>query len=140
MKTFQRILTSLLAMTLVAGPYAMAAPTHMNVDIPFAFYVSNKLLPAGSYTINMAGVGAAVEISDRKGNTAFAITSNQRNPLALDSGARIVFKRYGETAFLSEIYSSGVGEGILLATSQTEHRTVRGDEVPARIAILERQG
>ncbi len=74
-------------------------------DIPFAFSVDYKTLPAGEYTVQtVASAGDAILIKSVDGNI-----STVRHAEAIELGkektsARLVFHRYGQRYFLAEVW------------------------------------
>ena len=107
---------AVLVMLNVATP-AMAQSSAMNVTIPFDFHAGRSILPAGSYTV--IKVGDAIQISDRQGHAAFVLSGAVPNPAAkLDS--QIVFNRYGDERYLSEVRWLGYSEARGLAKTTKE--------------------
>jgi hypothetical protein len=72
----------------------------IKVTVPFEFHAADKTLPAGTYTV--AKRGDAILISDGRGNAA-AVLANPVQNKAYKLDDMLVFKRYGETRFLSEV-------------------------------------
>jgi len=107
-----------LAIVTVPAP-AMAQTTAMSVAIPFSFHVGTKTLPAGTYIVNRTG--EAIKISDSNGHSAFVISTAVPNPAAnLDS--QLVFNRYGDECYLSEVRWLGytTGRGLIKSTNEVE--------------------
>jgi len=114
-----RLAKGRLAMVILAGAVlailnvpapALAQSSAMVVTIPFDFHAGNTTLPAGTYTVNRSA--EAIQISDAKGHSAFVVSTAVPNPAAkLDN--QLVFNRYGDEAYLSEVrwmgYSAGRG-------------------------------
>lgn len=102
---FSKVLLSLpIALLAATTSYAQT----VKAEIPFEFSVGQKVLPAGTYTFDSSltpGV-VCVRSANRKEN-AMAIANNAGNPN--HSGTpKIVFSRYGENHFLSQVvYDSG---------------------------------
>jgi hypothetical protein len=91
----------------------------MTVAIPFDFHVGDKTLPAGTYIVNRTG--EAIQVSDSKGHTAFVISTAVPNPAAnLDN--QLVFNRYGEDSYLTEVRWLGysTGRGLRKSTKEIE--------------------
>ena len=86
------------------GRHAVAA------KVPFEFIVGAKTLAAGQYNMRVigdAGQALSIQSADAK-NRAIRLT-NATAPQR-DKRAKLVFHRYGNTYFLSEV-SEGGGEG-----------------------------
>jgi len=98
---------------------ALAQATAMSVTVPFAFHVGEKTLPAGEYIVHRRG--EAIEISGKTGNAIFAISTAVPNPASkLDN--QLVFNRYGEDCYLSEVRWLGytTGRGLLKSAKEVE--------------------
>ena len=96
---------------------AHAQSSKIRVKIPFAFHAAETALPAGTYTIERRG--DAIRISDRNGHTA-AVLANAVDNDGVNLGNRVVFNRYGDTLFLSEVRWTGYSSARHLITSSAE--------------------
>jgi hypothetical protein len=111
-------LAGALAILNVPAP-ALAQSGAMSVTIPFDFHVGSKTLPAGTYIVNRQG--EAIQISDSRGHAAFVISTPVPNPAAnLDN--QLVFNRYGNDSYLSEVRWLGysTGRGLAKTTNEVE--------------------
>lgn len=107
--------------TLLTANSAKAQSSLVKVDVPFAFTVNNAYLPAGSYLFGFDSTHPELlVIRDRK----YAIkardlgqpeSTSQGNPHAL------IFHRYDDQYFLSEVRLSA-SEGIELSAAKSEKR------------------
>jgi len=84
---------------------AFAQTRIVKADVPFDFVVGTKTMPAGHYTFAMNGAGA-LRISQLNGPQVAGIVAA---PVAGSENAtpRVLFHRYGNRAFLAEVW---VGE------------------------------
>jgi len=82
-----------------------AQSTVMQASIPFDFYIADTLMPAGNYTVSPLAGRAVLSFAGRNGHAATVLTLPvwNRNP---DTN-RLVFNRYGNTYFLSELDWAG---------------------------------
>jgi hypothetical protein len=132
MKIHIYALAALLMLT--AATSALAQSQALSATIPFDFYVSGKLLPAGTYVITPTSHGEAILVSDRTGNSAFVITvGSARNHSA--SLSRVVFRQYGSASFLTTIYWTGFQNGKMVATSKMEKELAKIEVSPSPITI-----
>ncbi len=93
--------------TLVMSGYAYSG--RIMVDIPFAFTAGKATLPAGKYTVEQAGVinnTLLIRDAEGKGKTYLTVMSNDTMQRE-QSKAKLVFHRYGDTYFLSQIWEAG---------------------------------
>ena len=92
----------------------------LNARIPFEFIVGDKTLAAGQYEVNAVGITQeALAIRGRESNDAVIRLTMTREPKE-NKPARLVFHRYGNTYFLSEVWEGGDGVGRQLKESAQE--------------------
>jgi hypothetical protein len=93
----------------------------VKVNVPFDFAVSDKMFPAGPYTMLQVPLG--VSIQDERGVTvAMALANNVTGRSVSDKG-QIVFHCYGERrCFLSEVWSptQATGRELLMSGSESD--------------------
>ncbi|HWN10696.1 MAG TPA: hypothetical protein VNO50_15765 [Pyrinomonadaceae bacterium] len=132
-KEFLKGLTMLLAIVAVAFATAVAANAQVSrvassetsnnlmAVIPFEFTLDYKTMPAGEYlvqTLGTAGNGLLIQSIDGK-TSAFRPSEaieRERNR----GNARLVFHRYGERYFLSQVWCGGDSAGRQLMKSRDE--------------------
>lgn len=89
----------------------------VNASIPFEFIVGDKTLAAADYRIDTVGEALAIRSAGAKNNVvrlANAMTPKERK------SACLVFHRYGNTYFLSEVWEGGDRIGRRLVESRQE--------------------
>jgi hypothetical protein len=110
----------------------------IRVNIPFAFLVADKKLPAGEYLIGRAldsGDSVLLIRSEEGRVNALRPTSPIETLAPKDARtaaeATVVFHRYGDQFFLSEVWPPGATEGRMLTESRSEReakaRTLTGN-------------
>jgi len=109
---------TVLAILNVPAP-ALAQSSAMIVATPCDFHAGGVTLPAGTYIVNRQG--EAIQISDSKGHTAFLISTAVPNPAAKQDN-QLVFNRYGDDCYLSEVRWLGYsnGRGLMKSTKEVE--------------------
>lgn len=102
---------------------AQPADNFLTIDIPFAFHLNNKQLPAGAYTFKrvpqMPNV-LFVENADK--SLSVMVLTNQ---VELPSGpleTSLTFNEYGEKRFLSEVKIAWRGFKYTMIKSRVEHK------------------
>jgi hypothetical protein len=103
-------------------------------DIPFAFTVANHTLPPGRYTVTRTSEKILwVFNSQNQGTIAL---SNRIEGKARDS-SKLVFNRYGNAYFLSEVWVAGsrIGRGVLRSRSEKESAGKRAEMEIAALQI-----
>jgi hypothetical protein len=103
-------------------------------DVPFAFVSGNRTLQAGQYFIEIGQ--ARVRFLDASRHQVQGIFSNTQACNLKAEQPRLVFHRYGETYFLSQIWSSAYK--IDLPTSRTEYQlraSMKADQGTVTLAM-----
>ena len=85
-------------------------------DIPFAFTVANHALPAGRYTVTRFGE-TTLRISSPH-NQGMVMLTQAVEGKAPESKGKMVFHRYGDAYFLSEVWVAANGTGRKLLQSR----------------------
>jgi hypothetical protein len=112
---------AMFVITASANAQSLARPTRVNV--PFDFIVANKKLPSGEYLISRkqpteGDLLLAITNKDNHVNTvSFTVPVQVLTPT--DKG-KLVFHRYGEQYFLSELWPAGATTGRVVAKSRAE--------------------
>jgi hypothetical protein len=103
----------------VTAGSALAQDHKVTATVPFNFTVEGRTLPAGNYTIGSdANSPQLLTIADRKdGVTVMAITIPDAS---YGADNKLVFHRYGNQYFLSEVRSTNSSMRCHLATSKQE--------------------
>ena len=103
---------------------AKGQSTQAVAKVPFEFIVGDKALPSGQYTVRAVSDTnkAALMISGK--SSAIRLT-NEIQPNPNKTQARLVFHRYGERYFLSEVWMGADSTGRQLLQSQQERSIER---------------
>jgi hypothetical protein len=112
-------------------------PSSVEVNIPFDFSAGKATLKAGAYSIKRT-TGNALAIRSADGKT----TALVNGPLTIGSrdskpGERLVFNKYGDQYFLSQVWLS-VDTGRQLFTSGAETKVAREFKLANKHAKPER--
>ena len=147
----KRQLSLTIAIIIVGAAFAVnadaqtSAPQTMRADIPFAFNVGEKTLPAGVYTlsvINPSSDRRALQIRSRDGRfSAITQTSMSRGKYADE--ATLVFRRYGDRYFFAQIEIGADATTLVSARSRAERSTRRAlvsKELTVRLNLTRTSG
>jgi hypothetical protein len=94
----------------------------VRADVPFEFTAGNQLLPAGSYTIETESEGLiAIKNHDKP---IEVLTLVHRDGAKAPNGGRLMFHKYGNQYFLSEVLCGWADMNVTVPRSNTE-KTVR---------------
>ena len=113
------ILTLLVAVAFVtAVAPANGQSVTLRANVPFEFSVGDKTLASGEYRVTRMGPDA-MTIAGRETaiRLSIAIESNK-----VPEQGKLVFHRYGENYFLSEVWTAGDSTGRKLLKSKQERR------------------
>lgn len=79
----------------------------MKVNIPFAFSVNGQSLPAGQYFINSVTPERALRVATTDGKHSMVVNALPSYSLEPSENSRLVFHRYGDQYFLTEVWTAG---------------------------------
>jgi hypothetical protein len=100
-----------------------AQSLELRAEVPFDFYIAGKLMPAGTYVVKALN-GVVVRVWDGKGSSAVVNTNAAFN--GDPQTPRLVFHRYGNVSFLSELYWEGYSAGRAVQKSARELEASNG--------------
>jgi len=129
------IMPAAIALAIAIAAPSFAQTANMRVTVPFDFYVSDRLLPAGTYAVTSHAHANAIQVNDSRGNMAFVIVTAPTINRGEDLG-KVVFRQYEGANFLASVYWEGKRPGSELPTSSIERRLARNATPPARVALL----
>ncbi len=117
-------LIPLLAMVVVlavGSAYAqLPSPGGVKANIPFNFTVNRMTLPAGEYTVSNSGTSGVLLISAQDSSQRGFISTIGVQANKGSSQTKLVFHRYGDQYFLSQIWVSGESSGRELPRTRAE--------------------
>ena len=131
----------LLSLLLVGSAGAQEPGTKIRVSIPFDFVVRGRTLPAGDYEmIRVMDEPIAVllrNVHDRHDEIVF-----DTEPVVgrvMPKRDELIFNRYGDSYFLSEVFTAGeqTGEELYPSKSERELRRemARNDSAPETVTV-----
>jgi hypothetical protein len=121
MKTRALIMAGMMALTAMASTRVAQAQELLVVNIPFDFVAGSMTLPAGQYSIQVASPEQTLLLIDRKNGVASGFMNT--NPVAkteIQTESKMIFNRYGDHYFLSEVWTAGHSRGRQLLKSARE--------------------
>jgi hypothetical protein len=96
------------------------------VEIPFDFSVGDKQFPAGAYNITSVNSEKTIlRLSSADGQEVVNILTNPVRAKETPNTSKLIFRRYGETYFLYQIWESYNDQGRYLSKSRTERSVER---------------
>jgi hypothetical protein len=124
----------MMALTAMAFTRVAQAQESMVVNIPFDFVAGNTQMPAGEYSVKTTGPTNVLLLISRDDSAASAfINTNPAVASEPKTESKLIFNRYGDRYFLSQVWTAGNASGRQLLKSAREKEM-------AQIAKLETQG
>ena len=130
-KLVARILVFGTALAATAAIYAQSKT--ITADVPFNFYTGSTVMPQGVYRVSEMSNGGVIALQTT--NASKAITAFNVSGKSMDEPARLVFRRYGETYFLAQIWTGGGPIGRVLPQSKREKELAQNGPAPALAVI-----
>jgi hypothetical protein len=103
---------------LTVGAIGQASAGDLVVDVPFAFSAAGQTLPAGHYIIKPERSNM-IRILGNHNQSVFVPTFAALRTQV--EGSKLVFHRYGDSYFLSQLWITGSTSGKELYPSKGEH-------------------
>lgn len=113
-------LAILAAALIVSVPFAQAQ-SRVKAEVPFAFSLQDKTMPAGNYQI-IAVSDRVLEVWNLDAQHG-QLLAKQISVQSKDQSPKLVFHKYGDQYFLSQIWDGQNDTGIQLAESKREKET-----------------
>ena len=110
---------------------------NLEADVPFQFHVRNTTLPAGRYMIHeLEGSDLTVmQISSADGKLSALFDVESAQAKTTPEKSELIFNKYGDQYFLSELFDEGEVDGSKLVTSDAEKKASK--ESDAEVARVE---
>ena len=114
-------ITIMWALAFIAATQTVRAQEPVLVNIPFAFTAGEKALPAGEYRVEKSARGSLMLLIQRTDRSAAAfVPSIAAQANATQTQSKLVFHRYGNRYFLSQVWIAGYLQGRELPKSAQE--------------------
>ena len=110
------------ATLIMAGSASAQQQQAVQANIPFSFTVNNHQLPAGTYTMWRDSSMSHVMYLEDRDNGIRVIALSSAVASVDEKSSELVFHKYGEQYFLSEIRSAGSSTDTQLPVSGAEKR------------------
>lgn len=123
--------------TMMIATLALAALTvqaqsidQLKANIPFSFTIGNQNLPAGEYTVryvNQDSGKTALLFRSMDGKTSRIVNMTTAQARGTEMKASLVFNQYGDSYFLSEVWTGADQYGLSLPKSRSERQIKNGE-------------
>ncbi len=97
---------------------------NLTAEVPFQFHVGDRTLPAGSYVIHQLNDSdlMVMQISSTDGKLSALFNVEAAQAKTTPEKTELIFNKYGDQYFLSELFDEGEVDGSKLVTSRDEKR------------------
>ena len=131
----------MLALACIALTQPVRAQEPLLVNIPFAFTAGKMALPAGEYRVEKLtkdGVTLLIQRTDHRASVF--VLSNTKQANAPQTQSKLVFHRYGNRYFLSQVWTAGYSRGRELQPSakEKEQALLARNGAPDQVTIVAR--
>jgi hypothetical protein len=114
-------ITGILALAFLATTEVARAQEPVVANIPFQFTAGAMTLPAGEYRVQKeSDSSSALVIRSTDGNGATMVMTHAASINAPQAKSKLVFQRYGNRYFLTQVWSAGSSLGRELPKSAKE--------------------
>lgn len=128
------VLALVAACLVPALPAAAQSISQIEVNIPFAFTVGKKTLPAGEYTLTSRGRNILLLRAENNEDAAI-FTTSQGEASSTVTQAQFAFNKYGDEYFLTEIRPSYDNTVFRLARTRQEDRLAKSSTGPEVVTL-----
>jgi hypothetical protein len=125
MKT-RLIQTAVAVLTLAAACYAQSTP--LQVTVPFDFVAGSRTYSAGQYTVLQPVATSVVAIRPDGSQRGIFMLAIRVESGAAQKFAKLVFHRYGDRYFLSEVWDMGRSSGSQLPKTAQERELAQNSQ------------
>jgi hypothetical protein len=126
MKTHLLRISAIAVLGAIAG-FAQSLAT-LRANVPFDFTVGKKTMPAGEYLV---GPSLDTSVTFIRSVDGKEVCSAMGNPVAsrkLETQARLIFHRYGNQYFLSEVWGH---DGLVVPPTTRERELISQQKIPS---------
>ncbi len=111
--------------TLMTASSLSAQSAVLKVDVPFNFTVGNTFLPAGSYAVGFDSIVPNMLVIQDQTKIVRASAYVERGLLGPGNQNTLIFHRYGDQYFLSELHFDSASNGVSVPASKREREAGR---------------
>ena len=136
-KIFITALAGLILLFAAAAPLQAGSILNheMTVIVPFEFVAGDRVLAAGDYTVQINIERGSVVLRG-EGQRALILLTIRKESLTAPVLGKLVFRRYGTSFFLAEVWGQNNAIGATLAPSSREKELARKEQ-PQQILVAQ---
>jgi hypothetical protein len=124
-----------MAVTILAASSSFAQDgAHIRANVPFDFAAGGSSLPAGDYSVRLSYSPNSIQMQNTDGKHSIIVLAHGAKPKQ-PVGARLVFHRYGDRYFLSQVFASGDQTGEELPRSHDEQEQIAARHASKTVTV-----
>jgi hypothetical protein len=108
----------------LSGP-AAAQDQSVTVNVPFDFSANDQNVPAGTYRISLQAPRYLSFVDTQSAKTQYLMLVQPTGEQNSKDRGRLLFRRYGDSNYLYQVWMPGQGEGRQFVRSRAEQETLR---------------
>ncbi len=137
MRTRALVMAGVVALAVMSSTCVAHAQETMKVNIPFDFVAGDRSLPAGEYSVNVTGAMHTLILVDRNvAGTSAILGTNAALAPEPQSQSKLIFNRYGDRYFLSQVWMQGNTRGRQLLKSAREKEIAQVAQLDASSRVI----
>jgi hypothetical protein len=121
---------------LLVAACASAQSVNVKANVPFDFMVGKSTLTAGEYSIQSISTGGSSVLAIRGGTNQMLASANNAQGLNPSPNSRLVFHKYGDQYFLSQIWLQGETAGREFKISRREAEVAKSVPTSEDVIVL----
>jgi len=132
MKARAILMAGMMTLTVMASTRVAQAQDHLVVNVPFDFAAGGATLPAGEYSVKASEASRMLLLINRTNpGVSVVIPANPAQSDEIQTRSRLIFRRYGDRYFLSQVWTEGSAFGKELPQSARERETALSASIQA---------
>jgi hypothetical protein len=120
----------------LSGP-AAAQVQSVTVNIPFDFSANDQKVPAGTYRISLQAPRYLSFVDTQSTKKQYLMLVQPSWEQNSQDWGRLLFRRYGDSNYLYQVWMPGQGEGRQFVRSRAERETLRGLKSSSSLAYVQ---
>ena len=127
------------ALTLLMTTAASAQSVSVKANVPFSFIVNRVTLPAGEYLVeSVDNQGKALRFGNRNSNAKDLVIANSCDAGKAATQTKLIFHRYGDRYFLSQVWIEGMNAGHELPANPREKEVAKDFSMQVVVLMAKR--
>ena len=120
----------------LGGSLVLAASGPRGIaDIPFGFRVQDRDLPAGTYMVEEMSAPNVLHLRNEDTGASLVVLAPTRK-MGAPGDAKLIFNRYGDRYFLSQVWFDGDENGRAISQGHLEKELAVTGKTPGIVAMI----